>query len=311
LTFANRRRSWVERHPLGIRFVAPAFRRYSGIFLLAALELFLAAVPLQGREHKKKEDFGASFSAEIAAPEAEVLRVVEAVVADGVIQGSHEYDKDKFVEHASSAASTPLFPAWREPGTVFYKIRTKVLSPANFKDANDEGTLAVRYVVLSRDVSRTIVRIDAVFVEDFRRTVHPSSGSVENAEFQDIQDRVDALALQNTQAQEGEKVRQQELARQALEHKSVEDEAAALATSQTSLQTLQQHVQDLRRKVERVIKAPGAQLKSAPFQTASNLKSLETGSEVVIVVVTPYWFGVETEDGQHGWIHQQQLEPLP
>jgi hypothetical protein len=41
------------------------------------------------------------------------------------------------------------------------------------------------------------------------------------------------------------------------------------------------------------------------------LKSLDTGTEVVIVVATPYWFGVETEDGQHGWVRHDQLEPLP
>jgi hypothetical protein len=27
--------------------------------------------------------------------------------------------------------------------------------------------------------------------------------------------------------------------------------------------------------------------------------------------VTPYWFGVETEDGQHGWLLRAQLEALP
>jgi hypothetical protein len=169
----------------------------------------------------------------------------------------------------------------------------------------------VRYVVQSRDATRTILRIDAVFVEDFRRTVHPSDGTVESAEYRDIQDHVDALELQKSQAQEGEKHRQEELARQALERKSEEDEAVALASAQTSSQSLEQHVHDLRRQAERVIKSPGAQLKSAPFHTASNLKSLEAGTEVVIVVATPYWYGVETEDGQHGWIHHDQLEPLP
>jgi hypothetical protein len=117
--------------------------------------------------------------------------------------------------------------------------------------------------------------------------------------------------LQKTQAQEGNKHRQEEIAREALEHKREQDEAVALAAAQTSVQTLEQHVQDLRRQAERVIKAPGAELKSAPFHTASNLKSLETGTEVVIVIATPYWYGVETEDGQHGWIHREQLEPLP
>ena len=85
----------------------------------------------------------------------------------------------------------------------------------------------------------------------------------------------------------------------------------ALAAAQTSVQAMEQHVQDLRRQAERVIKAPGAQLKSAPFRSASSLKSLETGTQVVIVIATPYWYGVETEEGQHGWIHREQLEPLP
>jgi hypothetical protein len=74
---------------------------------------------------------------------------------------------------------------------------------------------------------------------------------------------------------------------------------------------LEDHVRELRRQAERVIKAPGAQLKSAPFHSASTLKSLQAGSEVAIVIVTPYWYGVETEDGQHGWVHREQLELLP
>jgi hypothetical protein len=279
--------------------------------MLSVFWLALAVAPLRGRGPKKKEDFGLGFSTEIAAPESEVVEAVAAVVDDGLIQGSREYSKDKYVDHAAASTSSSLFPEWKDPGKVFYKVRTKVLAPANFKEAGDEGTLAVRYVVQSRDPGKTILRIDAVFVEDFRRTVHPSDGSVEGAEYRDIQDHVDALELQKSQAQEGDKHRQEELARQALESKSEQDEALALASAQTSSQALEQHVRDLRRQVERVIKAPGAQLKSAPFHTASNLKSLETGAEVVIVVASPYWYGVETEDGQHGWIHREQLEPLP
>jgi hypothetical protein len=281
-------------------------------FALAMLSIFwlaLAVAPLGG--HKKKEEFGQTFSTEIEAPESEVLQAVEAVVEDGMIQGSFEYNKDKDIEHANSAESSPLFPRWTDPGKVYYKVRTKVLAPANFKETADEGTLAVRYVVQSRDASRTILRIDAVFVEDFRRTVHVSNGSVEGAEYKEIQDHIDALELQKTQNQQSEKQRQEELARRSLQRKSEEDEALALATAQTSVQGLEQHVKELRRQAERVIKAPGAQLKSAPFHTASNLKSLDTGTEVVIMVATPYWFGVETEDGQHGWIHHEQLEPLP
>src|SRR5579863_5843446 len=279
-----------------------------GVALLSAFCLTLAVSPVHSREHKKHEDFGMGLSTEIAAPEREVVEAVASIVDNGIIQGSFEYNKDKYIDKANATDSSPLFPPWKDPGTVFYKVRTKVLAPANFKETRDEGTLAVRYVVQSRDAGRTILRIDAVFAEDFRRTVHASDGSVESAEYKDIQDHVDALELQKSQAQEGESHRQQELARQALERKSEEDEAVALASAQTSAQSLEQHVHDLRQQAERVIKAPGAQLKSAPFHTASNLKSLETGTEVVIVIATPYWYGVETEDGQHGWIHHDQLE---
>jgi len=272
--------------------------------------LTIAVVPLHSREHKK-EQYGVPFSTEIEAPLSEVLQAVQVVADDGIIKGSFEYNKDKYIEKANSVSSSPLFAEWKDPGTVFYKVRTKVLAPANFKETGDEGTLAVRYVVQSRDASRTILRIDAVFAEDFRRTVHESNGSVEGAEYKDIQDQVDALELQKSQAKQGDKQRQEELARRALERKSEEDEALALANAQTSVQGLEQHIQELRRQAERGIKAPGAQLKSAPFQTASNLKSLDTGAEVVIIVATPYWFGVETEDGQHGWIRHDQLEPLP
>jgi hypothetical protein len=278
--------------------------------VLSVLWLAFAVASLGARSHKK-EDFGQGFSTEIEVPASEVLQAVEAIVDNGIIQGSFEYNKDKYIDKATAATSSSLFPEWKDPGTVFYKVRTKVLAPANFKETRDEGTLAVRYVVLSKDASKSILRIDAIFVEDFRRTPHPSNGTVESAEYKDIQDHIDALELQKSQAQEGEKQRQQELARQALERKSEQDEAAALAASQTSVQGLEQHVKDLRQQAERVIKAPGAQLKSAPFHTASNLKTLDAGTEVVIVIATPYWYGVETEDGQHGWIHREQLEPLP
>jgi len=287
-----------------------AGRRLAWAFLLV-FSLASSVAPLSGRGRRKHEDFGLGFSTEVSAPENEVLQAVESVVNSGIIQGSFEYNKDKYIEKANAVASSSLFAEWKEPGTVFYKVRTEVLAPANFEETRDEGTLAVRYVVQSRDPNRTILRIDAVFVEDFRRTVHASDGSVESAEYKDIQDHVDALELQKSEVRQSEKHRQEELARQALERKSEENEAVALAAAQTSVQALEKHVEDLRRQAERVIKAPGAQLRSAPFHTASNLKSLDAGTEVVIVVATPYWYGVETEDGQHGWIHRDQLEPLP
>jgi hypothetical protein len=56
---------------------------------------------------------------------------------------------------------------------------------------------------------------------------------------------------------------------------------------------------------------PGAPLKSAPFHTASTLKSLQPGVEVLILIATPYWYGVETREGDHGWMRRDQLEQMP
>jgi hypothetical protein len=75
--------------------------------------------------------------------------------------------------------------------------------------------------------------------------------------------------------------------------------------------TLEQQVEQLRRQVERVVKSPGAPLKSAPFHTAGTLQLLGTGTEVLIVIDTPYWYGVETHEGQHGWIMRDELEQKP
>jgi hypothetical protein len=72
-------------------------------------------------------------------------------------------------------------------------------------------------------------------------------------------------------------------------------------------QSLEEHVKDLRRQLERQVKDPGAPLKSAPFHTASTLQSLPTGTEVLILISTPYWYGVETHEGQHGWIMRDDL----
>ena len=47
---------------------------------------------------------------------------------------------------------------------------------------------------------------------------------------------------------------------------------------------------------------------SAPFHSAKTLQLMSTGTEVLILISTPYWFGVETHDGQHGWMMRDQLE---
>ncbi len=80
--------------------VAAAKDRSFAIAIFSIL-VFCTALPLHGGEHKRKirtEDYGLGFSTEISAPENEVMDAVEAVVNDGIIQGSREFNKDKYVE---------------------------------------------------------------------------------------------------------------------------------------------------------------------------------------------------------------------
>jgi hypothetical protein len=181
-------------------------------------------------------------------------------------------------------------------------------------------------VVQAQGDKNTVLRIDARFVEDFRHSSHPSNGSVESAEYKDIHDHIESMELMNAQTVEAEKEKRERSAKPQSAPRTTETQASVTPASPSTgaspdvptqggaapaPRTLEQHVQELRRQVQRVVKAPGAPLQSAPFRTATTLQSLRTGTEVLIVVSTPYWFGVETHEGQHGWILRDELEPAP
>jgi hypothetical protein len=342
----------------------------------------LAALPLPAWEPAREKDvlqYGAGLIVNLPFPENEVALVVQDVVQNGIIRGTKEYNKDEYVSGATPASSTHVFPEHMTGGQVFYKVRVKAIDPRNFKDGGDVGTLAVRYILQPQGANNTVLHIDARFVEDFRKTSHPSNGSVESAEYKDIHDRLDAIESMRAQTVEAEKEKQLQLARkqnpdrsgespvssssalsnpepsnpvstnqvsanQAAANQAAANQPASEPPSSNQVQsesavpgsaqstpsnsdpagatdfaasanggvpvppTLEAHVRDLKQQVERLVKAPGAPLKSAPFHTASTLQTLPAGTEVLIVVSTPYWLGVETHDGQHGWILRDQLE---
>jgi hypothetical protein len=306
---------------------SPCYLRLAAVFLL----LTAAAMRSHGRE-KDVLQYGAGLIVNVPLPEPEVAQVVEDVAQNTFIRGTKEYNKDEYITGAVAAKSTPVFPAWTEGGKVFYKVRKQALDPRNFKNSGDVGTLAVRYVVQPQGDKNTVLRIDALFVEDFRHSVHQSNGSVESGEYKDIQDRLAAVELMKKENAEAEQAKQERLAKKNF---GMGDDTVVLSTppstaAQTSAaspasaapqplaayeqqpgESLEQHVAELRRQVERLVKQPGAPLKSAPFHTANTLKSLEPGVEVLILISTPYWYGVETHDGQHGWIRRDQLEQMP
>jgi hypothetical protein len=338
-------------------------RYLPGVLALFFSLMVLVSMPLYGA--KNKIHYGQGVIVNIPLPEPEVAQAVEDVVQNTIIRGTKEYNKDEYVSKAVAATSTPLFPKWTGVGKVFYKVREQALDPRNFKDSSDLGTLAVRYVVQAQGENNTVLRIDALFKEDFRRVVHQSNGSVESAEYKDIQDHLaqvelvkketaDALAAKkenlskekfssskdtgtdkkssstvppfeivtvggapaesNPDRTTGEKADGQPVPQPPTETAVTTRTVETIQPAPYELQpgeSLEHHVAELRRQVERLVKKPGAPLQSAPFHTATTVKSLEPGTEVLIVISTPYWYGVETNEGEHGWIRRDQLEQVP
>jgi len=308
-----------------------ALGRLSVVLVLIAV----LVSPLAARE-KDVLQYGEGLIVNVPLPVDEVTQAVQEVAGNGIIRGTKEYNKDEYVKGAEAATATSAFPAWTDPGKVFYKVRKLALNPWNFKNSADVGTLAVRYVVEAQGEKNTVLRIDALFVEDYRHSVHQSNGSVESNEYKDIRDRLDQVELMKKETADALKAKEERVAKKDF---GLADDTELLSTPPSSVEsssrpdgpagagsasqetgsitvadpneTPEQHLAALRQQVERTVKQPGAPLKSAPFHTASTMKSLGPGTQVLIVIVTPYWLGVETHEGDHGWIRRDQLEQLP
>jgi len=246
----------------------------------------------------------------VPASEEELVAVVREVVDDGIIKGTREYNKDEYIAGAEAAESTTVFPRWSGDGQAFYKVRKDALDPRNFKDGGDSGTVAVRYVVRHVDAQNANLQIDALYVDDFHHRAHASNGSVESAEYTDIQDHLAKAKLRKQVAVAEQQRKEREAAAKEAQRQRQQEQLELMLARQPGESTEQQ-VQRLRREVERIVAPSGARLKSAPFRSASTIATLSPGAHVVIEIVTRYWYGVETQDGQHGWLHSSSLEQLP
>jgi hypothetical protein len=248
---------------------------------------------------------------EFSASADEIRTAVLAIVRDQIVHGTKVFDKEPTLTGAVAVDSSPLFPAWSGPGAVFFKIRKDAIAPRHFAESADQGTIAVRYVIIPVTADRMRVHIDAVYVESARRKVHASDGTVEKEELKEIKDQLEANQ-EAAQAAADARRRQKsaELVHQTFVRQR-EDETSRLANAQSAEKDLEQQVRSLHHELERRVKAPGVDVKAAPFQSAATLKTLAAYSEVVILIVTPHWLGVETPEGQRGWISEEHLEQLP
>ena len=271
----------------------------------------LMTVPLGTASGGKAQADNPGFAGELSGSPTDVQQALNEVLEDQIIHGTKVFDKEPSLTGAVAASSTPLFESWNGSGHVFYKIRKDAIAPRHFLESQDLGTIAVRYIVTSVNPERARIRIEAIFVESAHRKVHPSDGTVESSEFKAIMDHLQKIQFANQEAADAVQKREsEELVKKTLIRQH-DDEATRLAAAESSVKDLEEKVIALRHELERRVKAPGAELKAAPFRSAATVKTLTAYTEVIIVIVTPRWFGVESPQGERGWIPTSQLENLP
>lgn len=303
-------------------------RQWASLLLLTLALTASAAAKTKAKDAPK---LGSNI--ELKATMADALKAVEEVAADPILHGTYVYEHDKTLVGARPADKSSAFGNDRPEGKIFHKVLDDVIAPRYFKDTGDSGTITVRYVVRELNPQTVGIRIEAVFVESAHRAVHPSEGAVESAEFGQVQEHLNRIQAREKEALED--ARQETQPEFTPRHPPPEAQApvpaasgpdaemslppagsrplpsAGAEASTGSVAELEQAVDRLRHQVEARVKEPGAPLKSAPFHTATTIQSVPAGSEVAIVILTTYWYGVQTTDGHTGWIPRSQLESLP
>jgi hypothetical protein len=282
--------------------------------VLCSLVLLIAgtnatALPLPRQPSNQKPEVPEGFAIDLKASEADVLKAVEYIIQDQIIHGTQVYAREDELTDAEPATSSPYYGTWKGEGHVFYKIRRDALAPRHFKNSTDIGVITVRYIVLGVGPNRTHLQIDAVFIEDGSKRVHESDTTVETSEFAEIQGQI--LRIQREERETAQTVERQQRLRDAQAHaKERTEEAARLEGAETSLKGLRLRAHELEHDAEVRVKDK-ADLKSAPFERAATIASVPASSDVLVEIITPYWYGVETPDGHRGWLRHAQVEPLP
>lgn len=281
-----------------------------------ALHKYAVLLALIGIGHNT---FGAShtprsaavLSVQVPATEDDVLAAVEAVAKDPVVHGTYSFDKDRTLTGAKLADRSSYFGTWDGGGKAFYKVADGILSPIGFKDSSDMGTITVRYVVQPVDANNTTVSIDAVFVESAHRAVHPSEGGVESAEYGGIREQLDKISAERQKARQEIQRATKERADATLVRATTAERPRVAAANSSEVHELEQQVASLRHMVQTHVLGSNTPLKAAPYKSAATLASLPSHTDVVVLILTRYWYGVETSDGHRGWVHRNQVEVLP
>jgi SH3 domain-containing protein len=279
----------------------------------APLVLLLLAsccvAPLIPRAHAKarQQRYGAGLSVEIDHPPEQVLDIVREIAADNFIRGTSQYKDTAQIDGAVPVTSCKLFKDWTEGGTVLYKIRAHTLSPEHFDESGDEGTVAVRYVVQPINATSTRLKIDAVFQEDARRTIHPSDGTPENGEFLAIEAKIKDVEEKEAEAKReaGAAVQEQRIGKLQSE---LDQEVTDLRSIEAKQKEVEQQIAELQRNKAGHIRTPSADLKAAPYTKSKTLQALTQGDTVTVLLQTPNWYRVVAPNGEQGWVYRMMIE---
>lgn len=284
------------------------------ILSLPQIALFLLGLLAAQPAFSDKSSAPEPFTIDVPNAEADVLLAVQTVVDDHIIRGTYVYEREKILNEAAAETSSSFFGTWSGAGHVYYKVRRDALAPRNFKNSSDIGVITVRYVVQQSSPMKTHLEITAVFVEDGTRRVHPSNSSVETAEFSEIQDQLRKLLSDRQRADELQLKKRQEAdqaAQASALAKQTTEEAGLYQAAESSLKSLERRADELQHALEVRIPNADTELKAAPFHSAATLSKLPANSDVLVEIVTTYWYGVETPDGRRGWVKRDQAVALP
>lgn len=277
--------------------------------LLALILLFAVCSSFAQIYHDPHKKTTIGFSIDLNSSPELVTQIVKGVASDSVIRGTFMYAKDNDIDQANFATTSDVLPPGTGAGQVFYKVKSKVLSPAHFPAATDMGTITVRYVVETVNPQRVHLAIDAVFVTDTGHRLYASDGNIETAEFAEIMTQVKAVEAPKVRhhAPQTSVVAGQETA--GLQS-TLMDEQNRLADAKATEAKLQQRIKQLEFNTEGRVRGHAVPLKASPYDHSSTVLTLEKGLTVTVLTTTKYWYRIRTSKGDEGWIYYAFLEPL-
>jgi hypothetical protein len=281
---------------------------------LALALLFSTAAAAQGPQntfHDPHRKAPVGFSMDLEYPVDTVLTVVKNVANSSSIRGTRIYrkDKDEEIDGAEFAANSSVFTDTPASGQVFYKIKKNAIAPEHFPGSSGAGTVTVRYVVQPIDARHIKLRIDAVYFEESLRARYFSDGSVETAEYDDIQTQLNALTAPISAS--ARPVQPAVPAQDAAElQNTLAREQAFVAEAKAGEKKLQEQLKQLQFNTQGRVGSEGVPLKSYPYNSSSTIRPLEKEERVTVLATSRYWYHIRTSKGEEGWIYYVFLGPL-